>query len=60
MTQSRKNSCKNKKKSLVNHKNAKKGTLLNCKHKTCKAIKYQSVYGSVKGGTTRSIRPLFY
>jgi hypothetical protein len=40
--------------------NAKKGTQLKCILKTCRAKKYQSVYGSTTGGRTRSNRPLFY
>ena len=42
------------------HKDAKKGTLLKCRLKTCRAKKYISVYGSARGGSSREPRPLFY
>ena len=38
--------------------NAKKGTQIKCLMKTCRAKKYQSVYGSV-GGSVRSNRNYF-
>ena len=38
------------------NKNAKKGTQLKCRMKTCRAKKYQSVYG----GTARTTRNLFF
>jgi hypothetical protein len=41
-------------------KDAKKGTLLKCRLKTCRAKKYQSVYGSATGGSARENKPLFY
>lgn len=64
--QTRKNSYKNKnknngkEKSLASNKNAKKGTLLKCKLKSCRAIKYQSVYGSVTGRSARAPIQFFY
>jgi hypothetical protein len=53
----RKNCNKNKRDC---NKDAKKGTLLKCRLKTCRAKKYQSVYGSIRGGSARATRPLFY
>lgn len=41
-------------------KDAKKGTLLKCRLKTCRAKKYRSIYGSATGGSTRANRQLFY
>lgn len=41
-------------------KNAKKGTQLKCRLKTCRANKYKAVYGAVTGGSARSNRQLFY
>jgi hypothetical protein len=38
--------------------NAKKATQIKCRMKTCRAKKYQSVYGSV-GGSIRSNRNSF-
>lgn len=40
------------------HLYAKKGTQLKCRMKTCKAKKYQAIYGS-SGGSIRSNRALF-
>jgi len=42
-----------------NVKNAKKATQIKCLMKTCRAKKYQSVYGSV-GGSVRSNRTFFF
>lgn len=36
------------------HMDAKKGTLLKCRMKTCRANKYKSVYGSSAGGSIRA------
>lgn len=41
-------------------KDAKKGTHIKCRLKTCRAKKYQSVYGAARGGNIRAARPLFY
>lgn len=41
------------------NRNAKKATQVRCLMKTCRAKKYQSVYGSV-GGSVRSNRPYFF
>jgi hypothetical protein len=41
------------------HKEAKKGTYLKCRLKTCRAKKYQSVYGASHGGSIRSANPVF-
>jgi hypothetical protein len=41
------------------HNNAKKATQLKCRMKTCRAKKYQAIYGS-SGGSIRSSRQLFY
>jgi len=41
------------------HNNAKKATQLKCRMKTCRAKKYQAIYGSA-GGSIRSTRQLFY
>ena len=40
-------------------KNAKKSTSMKCRLKTCRAKKYQSVYGSETKGIIRSLRQLF-
>jgi hypothetical protein len=42
------------------NKDAKKGTQLKCRLKTCRAKKYQAVYGATRGGSARETRPLFY
>ena len=42
-----------------NHNNAKKATQIKCRMKTCRAKKYQSLFGSV-GGSIRSNRQLYY
>lgn len=47
-------------KCLASNNDAKKGILLKCKLKTCKAVKYQSLYGSLTGGMFRTPRQLFY
>lgn len=39
---------------------AKKGTKLKCMLKTCRAKKYQSVYGSATGGSIRATTPIYY
>jgi hypothetical protein len=41
------------------HINAKKATQIKCLMKTCRAKKYQSVYGSSIGGSVRSNRNYF-
>jgi hypothetical protein len=41
------------------NKDAKKATQLKCRMKTCRAKKYQAVYGT-SGGSIRSNRQLFY
>ena len=41
------------------HNNAKKATQIKCRMKTCRAKKYQSLFGSV-GGSIRSNRQLYY
>lgn len=60
---------KNTRKHLKKHKenyiklqntNAKKGTQLRCRLKTCRTKMYQSVYGAARGGKIRSNRALFY
>jgi hypothetical protein len=53
----RKNCKKNKRDC---HKDAKKGTQLKCRLKTCRAKKYQAVYGAATGGSIRASRQLFY
>lgn len=53
----RKNCNKNKRNC---NKDAKKGTQLKSRLKTCRAKKYLSVYGSARGGSAREPRPLFY
>ena len=40
------------------HKDAKKGTQLKCRLKTCIAKKYQGVYGADTGGGIRADRHL--
>jgi len=50
--------CKGNKRNCV--KDAKKGTLLKCRLKTCRAKKYQSIYGSAGGGKIRSEPQLFF
>ena len=42
------------------NKDAKKGTSMKCRLKTCRAKKYQSVYGSESKGMIRSLRQLFF
>ena len=42
------------------NKDAKKGTQLKCRLKTCRAKKYQAVYGAIRGGSARENRQLFY
>jgi hypothetical protein len=42
------------------HVNAKKGTQLKCRLKTCRSKTYQSVYGSGRGKSARSNMQLFY
>lgn len=53
----RKNCKKNKRDC---NKDAKKGTQLKCRLKTCRAKKYQSIFGAAYGGSIRAERPLFY
>ena len=54
------NHTKNCKTCLENkHKDAKKATQIKCLMKTCRAKKYQAIYGSA-GGSIRSTRQLFY
>jgi len=50
--------CKKNKRNY--NKDAKKGTLLKCRLKTCRAKKYQAVYGAVSGGSARENIQLFY
>jgi hypothetical protein len=57
----RKNYKKNHRDCLATqNKDAKKGTQKRCMMKTCRAKKYQSIYGSSGGGSIRSNRQLFY
>ena len=57
----RKNYKKNHRDCLVaQNKDAKKGTQIKCMMKTCRAKKYQAIYGSSGGGSIRSNRRLFY
>lgn len=57
----RKNCKKNKRDCLAKqNKDAQKGTQLKCRLKTCRAKKYQAVYGAATGGGIRSARQLFY
>ena len=58
MTQKTRKNCKKNKRNYF--KDAKKGTQLKCKLKTCKAKKYQAVYGGAEGGSIRAPRLLFY
>lgn len=44
----------------LGHINAKKGTQLKCRLKTCRSKRYQSVYGSAQGKSARSNTLLFY
>jgi hypothetical protein len=53
------------KKNHINHlaiqnKDAKKGTQLKCKLKTCRTKMYQSVYGATTGGSIRTTRQLYF
>jgi len=47
--------CKKPKKDCfaTQHKDAKKGAQLKCRLKTCRAKKYQAVYGAATGGSIR-------
>ena len=57
----RKHHIKNKHNYLeTQHNNAKKGTHLKCRLKTCRSKKYQAVYGATKGGSARENRQFFY
>jgi hypothetical protein len=38
---------------------AEKGTNIKCLLKTCRAKRYQSIYGVTRGGTIRSPKPLY-
>lgn len=62
MTHKTRKHCKKNQRDCLSKKRnyAKKGTQLKCRLKTCKAIKYQSVYGSARGGSIRGARQLFY
>ena len=40
--------------------NAKKGTHIKCRLKSCRVRKYQSVYGGSSASTIRSTELLFY
>lgn len=54
---------KNNKKTRKNnkkHKDAKQGTQIKQKLKTCRAKKYQSIYGVTGGGSIRSSIHSFY
>ena len=44
----------------ISQKNAKKGTQLKCRLKTCRSKRYQSVYGAAQGQSARSNAALFY
>ena len=46
--------------SLLPSTNAKKGTHIKCRLKSCRARKYKSVYGGSSASTIRSTEPLFY
>ena len=43
----------------LGHINAKKGTQLKCKLKTCRAKMYKSVYGAASGGSIRNPKIIF-
>ena len=49
-----------KKNNLYPHNFAKKGTDIKCRMKTCRAKKYQAIYGATSGGNIRSIRQLYF
>jgi len=49
----------NKTRKNFKNNNVKKATQLKYRMKTCRAKKYQSIYGSA-GGSIRSTRQLFY
>jgi hypothetical protein len=53
----RKNCNKNKRNC---HKDAKNGTQLKYRLKTCRSKKYQSIYGAASGGSSREPRQLYY
>jgi len=56
----RKNFKKKQRKYLDNqNKDAKKGTQLKCRLKTCRSKKYQSIYGASVGGSIRTERQIF-
>ena len=57
----RKHHIKNKRNYLeTQYEDAKKGTQLKCRLKTCRSKKYQAVYGAIKGGKARENRQIFY
>ena len=58
MTKKTRKHCKKNKRDC--NKDAKKGTQLKCRLKTCRAKKYQSVYGAASGGSARAPRPIYY
>ena len=58
MTQQTRKRCRKNKRNC--DKDAKKGTMFKCRLKTCRAKKYQSVYGASVGGSIRSNISLFY
>ena len=41
-------------------KYAKKGTSIKCRMKTCRAKKYQAIYGATGGGSIRSLRSYMF
>ena len=60
MTRKMRNNCKTRKNCKKGcNKNAKKGTQIKCRMKTCNAKKYSAVYGST-GGSIRSNIGIFF
>jgi len=61
MSSKKRKHCKKNNKTCLSRQNrdAKKATQFRCRMKTCRAKKYQSVYGSV-GGSVRSNRTYFF
>lgn len=60
MTRKMRNNCKTRKNHKKDcNKNAKKGTQIKCRMKTCNAKKYSAVYGST-GGSIRSNIGIFF
>ena len=50
---------KSRKSGKSNKSFAIKGTNIKCRLKTCRAKKYESIYGVTRGGTIRSPKPLY-